>query len=162
MEPSELRHQKRKYTEAFETDNVENNNKVELWTRALCEAAYISGWSVNQFGSELQCIEKIVDTIFQMLHPEGLFSHGLSSSPSSQRWNHDIFLSFVGECDSETFVDPLHSALVKQGIDTYKSSGQSPLNAIEESKITVIIFTNNYAGSSRCLMNFHILWNVWI
>ncbi|CAI9295517.1 unnamed protein product [Lactuca saligna] len=88
-----------------------------------------------------------------------------SSSPSapafsSQSWNHDVFLSFRGEDTRKTFVDHLYSALVLQGIDTYKDDetvGQgesirpSLMKAIEESQIAVIVFSINYADSSWCL-----------
>ncbi|CAH1430635.1 unnamed protein product [Lactuca virosa] len=83
-----------------------------------------------------------------------------SSSSSSQSWNHDVFLSFRGEDTRKTFVDHLYSALVLQGIDTYKDDetlpqgeliGTSLMKAIEEALIVVIVFSINYADSSWCL-----------
>ncbi|XP_076953523.1 disease resistance protein Roq1-like [Bidens hawaiensis] len=96
------------------------------------------------------------------------FSPGSSSWTSSyslpavysQWWNHDVFLSLIGEYDSKAFVDHLYSTFIQQGIHVYKpdktpspgdSIGMSFKNAIEESQIVIIIFTTNYAGSSRCL-----------
>ncbi|CAH1430105.1 unnamed protein product [Lactuca virosa] len=79
---------------------------------------------------------------------------------SSQSWNHDVFLSFRGEDTRRTFVDHLYSALVLQGIDTYKddetlcqgeSIRPSLVKAIEESQIVVIVFSENYVDSPGCL-----------
>ncbi|KAL4574673.1 hypothetical protein LXL04_021509 [Taraxacum kok-saghyz] len=92
-------------------------------------------------------------------------SSSSSSTPSapmftSQSWSYDVFLSFRGEDTRKTFVDHLYSALVQQGIDTYKddetiprgeSIGPSLMKAIEESQIAVIVFSVNYADSSWCL-----------
>ncbi|KAI3516563.1 hypothetical protein L1887_15482 [Cichorium endivia] len=88
-----------------------------------------------------------------------------SSSPSvpafsSHGWKYHVFLSFRGEDTRKTFVDHLYTALTQQGIYTYKddetlprgeSIGPSLMTAIEESKIAVIIFSENYANSSWCL-----------
>ncbi|KAI3750752.1 hypothetical protein L2E82_21546 [Cichorium intybus] len=83
-----------------------------------------------------------------------------SSSSSSQSWSHEVFLSFRGEDTRKNFVDHLYSALVQQGVDTYKddetlrqgeSIRPSLMNAIQESQIAVIIFSKNYADSSWCL-----------
>ncbi|XP_024989844.1 TMV resistance protein N-like [Cynara cardunculus var. scolymus] len=84
----------------------------------------------------------------------------MASSSSAQSWNHDVFLSFRGTDTRKTFVDHLYSALVQQGIYTYKDDetlargeaiGPSLLKAIEESRIAVIVFSENYADSSWCL-----------
>nr|XP_043622044.1 TMV resistance protein N-like [Erigeron canadensis] len=83
-----------------------------------------------------------------------------SSSPLSQSWKYDVFLSFRGEDTRKTFVDHLYFALEKQGICTYKDDvtldrgdtiGPSLLKAIESSQILVIVFSENYADSSWCL-----------
>ncbi|XP_023754205.1 TMV resistance protein N [Lactuca sativa] len=88
-----------------------------------------------------------------------------SSSPSamaysSQLWNYHVFLSFRGEDTRKTFVDHLYTALIQQGICTYKDDetlprgeliGPSLKKAIEESQIAVIVFSKSYAESSWCL-----------
>ncbi|KAL7589851.1 hypothetical protein Lser_V15G37394 [Lactuca serriola] len=90
-------------------------------------------------------------------------SSSSSRSPvafSSQLWKYHVFLSFRGEDTRKTFVDHLYTALVQQGIYTYKddetlpqgeSIGPSLKTAIEESQISVIVFSKNYADSSWCL-----------
>ncbi|CAH1431589.1 unnamed protein product [Lactuca virosa] len=79
---------------------------------------------------------------------------------SSQPWKYDVFLSFRGEDTRKSFVDHLYSALEQKGVYTYKddeilprgeSIGSSLMEAIEESQIAVIIFSENYADSSWCL-----------
>ncbi|KAJ0442635.1 putative TIR domain, P-loop containing nucleoside triphosphate hydrolase [Helianthus annuus] len=87
-----------------------------------------------------------------------------SSSSSSHliptSWKYDVFMSFRGEDTRKNFVDHLYSALDQQGIYTYKddetlargeSIGQSLVKAIQESRIAIIVFSKNYAGSSWCL-----------
>uniref|UniRef100_A0A251U1I2 Putative toll/interleukin-1 receptor (TIR) domain-containing protein n=1 Tax=Helianthus annuus TaxID=4232 RepID=A0A251U1I2_HELAN len=83
-----------------------------------------------------------------------------SSSQSIPAWNHDVFLSFRGEDVRKNFVDHLYKDLVQQGIQTYKDDqtlarGESIrpalLKAIQESRIAVIVFSENYADSSWCL-----------
>ncbi|KAJ9554597.1 hypothetical protein OSB04_018642 [Centaurea solstitialis] len=93
--------------------------------------------------------------------------HSTPPSSSSHSWKHDVFLSFRGTDTRNNFVDHLYSALVQQGIGTYKDDktlprgetiGPSLLKAIEESHIAVIIFSENYADSSWCLQELaHIM-----
>ncbi|XP_057505339.1 disease resistance protein RPV1-like isoform X1 [Actinidia eriantha] len=83
-----------------------------------------------------------------------------SISSSTLPWNHDVFLSFRGEDTRETFTHHLYNALVQAGIHTFLddeelrrghdiSSGL--LKAIEESRISIIVFSRNYANSRWCL-----------
>ncbi|KAF5475040.1 hypothetical protein F2P56_006887 [Juglans regia] len=82
------------------------------------------------------------------------------SSSSSPKWNHDVFLSFRGEDTRNTFTGHLYNALVIKGIKTFrddvdlqKGDEISPvlLEAIEQSKISIIVFSKNYATSTWCL-----------
>nr|GEV91688.1 hypothetical protein [Tanacetum cinerariifolium] len=87
-------------------------------------------------------------------------SSSTPTSSSSQKWTYDVFLSFRGEDTRKTFIDHLYSALKQKGIYTYKddetlkrgeSIAPSLLKAIRESRIAVIVFSENYADSSWCL-----------
>ncbi|KAG7945136.1 hypothetical protein I3843_15G137600 [Carya illinoinensis] len=78
---------------------------------------------------------------------------------SSQR-NYDVFLSVRGEDTRNGFTGHLYHALDQKGINTYKDDVElrrgekiSPalLKAIEESKISIVIFSENYASSTWCL-----------
>ncbi|KAL4574275.1 hypothetical protein LXL04_021103 [Taraxacum kok-saghyz] len=88
---------------------------------------------------------------------------------SSKVGKYHVFLSFRGEDTRKTFVDHLYTALVQNGIYTYKddetlprgdSIGPSLMNAIEESQIAVIVFSKNYANSTWCLdeLEVHKIW----
>ncbi|XP_042962694.1 TMV resistance protein N-like [Carya illinoinensis] len=83
-----------------------------------------------------------------------------SSSPSIPPWNHDIFLSFRGKDIRYKFISHLNHALRQSGIKTYMDGvdlerGEEILSelfkAIEESQISIIVFSKNYAESRWCL-----------
>ncbi|XP_062006915.1 disease resistance protein RPV1-like [Rosa rugosa] len=75
--------------------------------------------------------------------------------------HYEVYLSFRGEDTGKTFTDHLYSSLVQKGIKTFRDDevltrrGEDiPLRimkAIEESRISVIIFSENYASSTFCL-----------
>ncbi|XP_076958729.1 TMV resistance protein N-like [Bidens hawaiensis] len=87
-------------------------------------------------------------------------SSSLSTAPTTGRWTYDVFLSFRGEDTRNNFVDHLYSALDQAGICTFKDDEKlqrgnsiSPelMKAIEESMVSLVIFSKNYANSSWCL-----------
>ena len=72
----------------------------------------------------------------------------------------DVFLSFRGEDTRNNFTSHLYSALEKNKIKTYiddklikKGDEISPvlIKAIKRAKLSVIVFSENYATSSWCL-----------
>ncbi|KAL6125387.1 hypothetical protein ACLB2K_073446 [Fragaria x ananassa] len=85
----------------------------------------------------------------------------ISSSPPcfAHSWRYDVFVSFRGEDTRYNFVDLLFSALHQKGINTFRDNriirGQGLLStlvaAIEESRIYIIVFSENYASSKWCL-----------
>ncbi|XP_050142704.1 disease resistance protein RUN1-like [Malus sylvestris] len=84
-----------------------------------------------------------------------------SREPSSSKlWNYDVFLSFRGEDTRNGFTSHLHAALQGRGFDAFidednlKRGGEIKpelLRAIEESRISVIVFSKSYAESRWCL-----------
>ena len=89
-----------------------------------------------------------------------LNNKGASSSFSSTpRWIYDVFLSFRGEDTCEGFTSHLYKALCDKGIYTFIDdklrSGEEILEkliqAIKNSLILVIVFSENYAKSKCCL-----------
>ncbi|KAL5563697.1 hypothetical protein UlMin_033444 [Ulmus minor] len=83
-----------------------------------------------------------------------------SSSSSIPTWKYDVFISFRGEDTRKTFTSHLHAALCREKIETYideedlaRGDEISPAlkRAIEESMISVVVFSENYANSSWCL-----------
>ncbi|XWS13342.1 hypothetical protein CRYUN_Cryun36dG0029500 [Craigia yunnanensis] len=81
-------------------------------------------------------------------------------SSSGFKWKHDVFLSFRGEDTRHNFTDHLYAALVSRGVVTFRDDNELPrgkdipselLKAIEESKLSVVVFSKNYASSWWCL-----------
>ncbi|KAG6675556.1 hypothetical protein I3842_15G109000 [Carya illinoinensis] len=74
-------------------------------------------------------------------------------------WVYDVFLSFRGEDVRQNFISHLYDALRRRGINTYidehleRGKEISPvlLKAIEESRISIIVLSQNYASSTWCL-----------
>ncbi|PRQ23820.1 putative TIR domain, winged helix-turn-helix DNA-binding domain-containing protein [Rosa chinensis] len=85
-----------------------------------------------------------------------------SSSPifNPNSWTYDVFLSFRGEDTRCGFTGHLLNSLVHKGINTFidddgltrgEEISSSLLKVIEESRISIIIFSENYASSKWCL-----------
>ncbi|XP_034680296.1 disease resistance protein RUN1-like isoform X1 [Vitis riparia] len=83
-----------------------------------------------------------------------------SSSKPTHQFTYEVFLSFRGEDTRHGFTDHLYEALISSGIRTFRDDEELErggviasdlLKAIEESKIFVIIFSENYAASRWCL-----------
>nr|XP_034909747.1 disease resistance protein RUN1-like [Populus alba] len=82
------------------------------------------------------------------------------SSRSRPEGAYDVFLSFRGKDTRKTFVDHLYTALVQVGIHTFRDDeelrrgeeiSEHLLEAIRESKISIVVFSKTYASSSWCL-----------
>jgi hypothetical protein len=80
-------------------------------------------------------------------------------TPGSRR-KYDVFLSFRGEDTRASFTSHLYSSLQNSGIIAFKDDhslqrgnriSKSLLEAIQESRISVIVFSKNYADSHWCL-----------
>ncbi|KAG5574267.1 hypothetical protein H5410_054401 [Solanum commersonii] len=76
------------------------------------------------------------------------------------RWKYDVFLSFRGEDTRRTFTGHLYEGLKNRGIFTFQddkrlehgdSIPEELLKAIEESQVTLIVFSRNYATSRWCV-----------
>ena len=82
-----------------------------------------------------------------------------SSSSGIPQFKYDVFLSFRGEDTRNNFVSHLHKALRDKAIQTFiddelrRGDKISPslFRAIEESCISIIIFSKDYASSRWCL-----------
>ncbi|XP_059653196.1 disease resistance protein RPV1-like isoform X2 [Cornus florida] len=79
---------------------------------------------------------------------------------SSSRYSYHVFLSFRGDDTRNTFTDHLYTALLHAGIRTFRDDdglerGKNiavELNkAIQESRISIIVFSKDYASSRWCL-----------
>ncbi|XP_028778378.1 disease resistance protein RML1A-like [Neltuma alba] len=94
-------------------------------------------------------------------------SSSSSSSSSLPPKKHDVFLSFRGEDTRRTFTSHLFTALCKRGIRTYIDNelrkgddiSDALIQAIKDSSMAVVIFSENYASSKWCLNELiQILW----
>ena len=101
--------------------------------------------------------------------PTGTMNSALciGSSTSTNFSKYDVFINFRGEDTRKNFTDHLYKALCNKQIKVYideKSLGKGEeisstlLQAIQSSKIALIIFSKNYASSTWCLDELvHIL-----
>ncbi|XP_059454444.1 disease resistance protein RPV1-like [Corylus avellana] len=90
---------------------------------------------------------------------KGASSSSSSSSSITCQWTYDVFLSFRGEDTRNNFIAHLYAALRQKGINTYidndlergENISLALLKAVRESRISVIVLSQNYASSSWCL-----------
>ncbi|KAI9108264.1 hypothetical protein K1719_020747 [Acacia pycnantha] len=84
----------------------------------------------------------------------------LASSSFSYQWTYDVFINFRGEDTRHGFTGNLHNALKKVGVHTFFDDEELKrgdeikpglLNAIENSRMAIIVFSKNYAFSTFCL-----------
>ncbi|KAM5575294.1 disease resistance protein RUN1-like [Rosa sericea] len=85
--------------------------------------------------------------------------------PSLPDWDtyritYDVFLSFRGNDTRRTFTDHLYAALVRAGVRTFRDAeglrrgeniSEELVRIIQECRISLIVFSENYADSSWCL-----------
>ncbi|KAM7490522.1 hypothetical protein LguiA_033443 [Lonicera macranthoides] len=83
-----------------------------------------------------------------------------AASSSTFGYNYQVFLSFRGEDTRKTFTDHLYTALVQAGLRTFRDDDDIERGkrielelgkAIQESRISIIVFSKNYASSKWCL-----------
>ncbi len=96
----------------------------------------------------------------KQLNMTSSFSSSSSSSSSSlYHVKHDVFLSFRGADTRNNFIGHLYGDLHRLGISTFidntlergEEIEPAILKAIEDSNISVVIFSKNYADSPWCL-----------
>ncbi|PRQ36217.1 putative TIR domain, P-loop containing nucleoside triphosphate hydrolase [Rosa chinensis] len=83
----------------------------------------------------------------------------LSSTDHQNHYTYEVFLSFRGKDTRYDFTDHLHNALWLRGIKTFRDDklsrgediSQELLRAIEESRVSIVVFSQNYASSRWCL-----------
>ncbi|XP_059292449.1 TMV resistance protein N-like [Lycium ferocissimum] len=78
----------------------------------------------------------------------------------SPHWNYDVFLSFRGEDTQKTFTGHLYSRLCQVGVNNFIDDeelrkgeviSRELEKSIEESRISIVVFSRNYARSTWCL-----------
>ncbi|KAG8633553.1 disease resistance protein RPV1 isoform X2 [Manihot esculenta] len=97
-----------------------------------------------------------------LLSFKGEETHGnsiMTSSSVTQKRKYDVFLSFRGEDTRDNFTSHLYDALCHKKIKTFidndlergEEIAPALLRTIEESTVSLIIFSKNYASSPWCL-----------
>ncbi|CAN6565040.1 unnamed protein product [Malus baccata var. baccata] len=82
-----------------------------------------------------------------------------ASSSSDVRWKYDVFINFRGEDTYEGFISHLYGALLQKEINTFtdaeklRKGDRLPelRTAIRESRLSLVVFSQNYALSTCCL-----------
>ncbi|XP_028771634.1 TMV resistance protein N-like [Neltuma alba] len=84
----------------------------------------------------------------------------ISSTSFNCEWKYDVFLNFRGKDTRNGFTGHLYFALCENGIRTFmddeelrKGDEITPalFKAIEQSRMAIVIFSNDYASSTFCL-----------
>ncbi|KAE9617831.1 hypothetical protein Lal_00033928 [Lupinus albus] len=87
-------------------------------------------------------------------------SQGIGARVPLPILKYDVFLSFRGEDTRQFFTTKLHAMLQQKGLATFIDNerlmrgdviSQGLLRAIEESLVSVVILSENYASSTWCL-----------
>ncbi|KAL3016987.1 hypothetical protein AAZX31_06G247800 [Glycine max] len=174
VDPSHVRKQSGFYDEAlsqhekrFQEDKVKME-EVQKWRKDLESVAGIIGSDIR---NKNQCteIENIVRQACGILriefssHPNDelfRFSQMFSSCSSDAIKKYDVFVSFRGEDTRNNFTAFLLQALRRKGINAFKDDenlkngefiAPELREAIEGSRIFIVVFSKNYASSTWCL-----------
>ncbi|KAJ8747313.1 hypothetical protein K2173_012961 [Erythroxylum novogranatense] len=92
--------------------------------------------------------------------PSSIFSSIDSFTPmATQQWKHQVFISFRGEDTRRNFVCHLDDSLRRKGLKTFvddqlrrgEEINTALLQAIQDSKVALVIFSENYVSSRWCL-----------
>ncbi|KAL1192006.1 Disease resistance protein RML1A [Cardamine amara subsp. amara] len=83
----------------------------------------------------------------------------MASSSSSRIWRYSVFPSFHGPDVRKTFLSHLRKQMSYNGITIFDDQGiersqiiaPAHIQAIRESKISIVLLSKNYASSSWCL-----------
>ncbi|XP_061342286.1 disease resistance-like protein DSC2 [Gastrolobium bilobum] len=139
VEPTDVRHQKNSYRKAMAAHKNrfrEDFEKVQKWRSALSEVANLEGWQEG-----IKIIERIVEFAVEFLFI-------------------DVFLSFSGEDTRYSFTGFLYYALRQEEFKTFMDDeglkggdeiSETLIKTIKQSRLSIIIFSENYAYSSWCL-----------
>ncbi|XP_021819714.1 TMV resistance protein N-like isoform X2 [Prunus avium] len=86
--------------------------------------------------------------------------HPSADQSAPPQWNYDVFLSFRGVDTRNNFVSHLYHELQHRGIKTFKDDpklergttiSSELFKAIQESRLAIVVLSQNYASSSWCL-----------
>ncbi|KAM1368472.1 hypothetical protein PS1_001801 [Malus domestica] len=142
VDPSCIRKLAGSFAEAFaqhDHDSNANIEEVQSWRSALTKAADLKGWNPRDYRDDAKFIEDIVQDIFNQL---------LQFSK--------VFITYREIDTGKSFVSHLTNALNQnvvstctaniKGIDSWRL-----LQAIQQSRVSIVVFSENYAAFNWCL-----------
>lgn len=120
--------------------------RYDITTRGNCSVLFFKFHICRE---NAQLIEEIVQHVFNKLI-------GFSSSVS--HWKYDVFLNFRVEDTRKSFVSHLYKALSEKVINTFMddeelgkgSSLSELLESIKRSRVSIVVFSENYCSSTWC------------
>lgn len=145
VQPFDVRRQRGSFGEAMvqhEDRFGKDCDRVQKWRICLSEICNFRGYHFSSQGDgdleyEYQLIEEIVQWVATIV-------------PC-----YDIFLSFSGKDTRHSFTGFLYDALCERGFKITMNDddqiSQSIIEAVEKAKLSIIVFSENYAHSSSCL-----------
>ncbi|XP_054807548.1 uncharacterized protein LOC129309835 [Prosopis cineraria] len=167
VDSSEVRHKSRHLSlgRAGRNGNTLKNvmEKLQGWKLALFEAARMPSWSLEEGYKEEYVIPRIIEVVSRHLLSEHLTKSikSIGNTMGHQGPRLDVLILSCQEAfsDSNIFVDNLYNALYESNINAFKDDGSSgwrkdlgPIaQDIEESRISIIVFSESYAYSVCCL-----------
>ncbi|XP_027368584.1 probable disease resistance protein RPP1 [Abrus precatorius] len=117
------------------------HERVQLWSETLDEVVELNGW-IFKTGYEYELIRKVVESAVQSLP------------------RYDVFLSFTGEDTRYSFTGFLYNAFRREGFKIFMDDegleggnqiSLALIRAIEKSKLSIVVFSENYGYSTWCL-----------
>ncbi|KAL6217073.1 hypothetical protein ACLB2K_010290 [Fragaria x ananassa] len=135
----------------------------ETWEKLDCIS---STKSRDLFGIERQLLHQQIELLLSIQAQDVPVMNTSGAAHVLPRDQYDVFLSFRGSDTRRTFTGDLYQGLTWKNIDTYIDNRLergdeiecSLEEAIEQSKISIIVFSQDYASSRWCLDELvHIL-----
>ncbi|WVY91268.1 hypothetical protein V8G54_036782 [Vigna mungo] len=139
-----VREQKKSYCAAFARHDKKfgkDSDKVRKWRSALSQVAKLRGLIAGS-GYEYEHVEKVVEMVTRSLS------------------RYDIFINFRGPDTRYSFTGFLYQALSRERFKTFIDEEEleegdkissSLIKAIESSRLSIVVLSENYADSSSCL-----------
>ncbi|KAK7300100.1 hypothetical protein RJT34_10933 [Clitoria ternatea] len=118
-----------------------DSQKLHKWRTALSQVVNLFGWTASESRYEYELIQRIVEEVVQRLP-------------------YDCFLSFSGEDTRYSFTGFLYDALRREGFKAFMDDeglvtgneiSQALIEAIGKSKLSIVVFSENYGYSTWCL-----------
>ncbi|XP_031371698.1 uncharacterized protein LOC116187207 [Punica granatum] len=161
VDPRDVRKQRGIIGESFPRHEKRgvDRDRIQTWRHALHEVASLKGWELhnNGFGRSLgEAVKRIVSDVLRLLQ----LDVSESSSSDAGAYDYDVFLSFRGSDVRLGIADVLYHGLTNAGVRVFLDNEglvrgdllpDALLQGIKRSRISIPIFSKNYASSRFCL-----------